>query len=439
VFAFAVLPMALAFDSGGTISTRIRVAPDGSLLDFHDSAMVEPWVQARPDSRVTARGALSLRMHPGTNLTAFEDADSAATVLPLSLRLTDAWLMARHERTHLKLGVQRIPWGVGTGISVVDTVNPWDLSNPTRFDQRLSVPAAQLVYARESVSAEFVTVPVFVPSLMPSSGVDLLAGGADLFDAESTGAGDLEINSMESRLSVPGTDVLSGSVAGRLRFSGARMDAALLWYHGIDSLPQVSGEVVLTGFQTDTGRVDVGVPMAYPEVDVGGLTVKGALFSDITGWVEVSVVLPSETSATASQSQLEALQRLGTIETVPDPLPVTVTQDGQPYFRWLTGVDRFLGPVYLNVQWLHGFPTERQQSELSDYGLVLIRYTVTPTVRLSVHGVSDGEGWLSGGEIALLYADNLELDLGVTLVGSSGTLGDFSGIGHGTLGATMVF
>ena len=70
---------------------------------------------------------------------------------------------------------------------------------------------------------------------------------------------------------------------------------------------------------------------------------------------------------------------LGTPDAVPDPLPVVDTQDGEPYLRWIVGAERLIGPVYLNLQWLHGFPTERCNDELKDYGLWLVHYNPIPS------------------------------------------------------------
>jgi hypothetical protein len=155
----------------------------------------------------------------------------------------------------------------------------------------------------------------------------------------------------------------------------------------------------------------------------------------------VAAVLPAATAATTSLAQLESLEKLGTIQEIPDPLPRTVTQDGAPYLKWLVGLDRFFGPVYLNIQWLHGFPTERQATELRDYVLLASRWGITPTLRLDATAASDAAGWIGGGGLTWLYADTVEFSAsGVYIGGQDGSsLAGFSGVRHGRMSAKMSF
>ena len=428
-------------EAGAALTTNLRLSPSGYWLDFRDGAVFSPWATARPDSRVRARGSLDFRLH---NLSAFDSIEGASSVdgtQPWSLRVRDARISARGEHLSVKLGAQRIAWGVATGISLVDNLNPWDLEDPTRFDRRLSTPGVHAVGSFGVISVEGAWMPFFVAGALPSSGVSLTASSEDVFDAEATGAGDVEIRDLETRVSMPGGAIWSGGFGGRLRWSASRADMALSWYHGRDTLLQVHGDVLLTGFQTDTNRVDVGVPLIFPVIDVGGVEVKGELFSGLSGWVEGAVVLPSYTAATTSLSQLESLEKLGTIDEIPDPLPTTVTQDGEPYLKWIVGLDRFFGPVYLNVQWLHGFPTERTQADLRDYALLAARWGITPTLRLDLTGASDAAGWLGGGGLTWLYADVIEFSAGGVFIGGEegSALAGFSGVSHGRFSAGMRF
>jgi hypothetical protein len=438
---------AVAAEEGGTVeagaglSTNLRLSPSGYWLDFRDTAVFSPWASARPGPRVRARGSVDFRLHNASVFDSIEGASSVDGTQPWSLRVRDAWISTRAEHLSVKVGAQRVAWGVGTGISLVDNLNPWDLEDPTRFDRRLSVPAVHAVSSFGAWSVEGAWMPFFVAGALPSSGVSLTAGSEDVFDTESTGAEGVEIRDLETRVSLPQGAIWNGGFGGRARWSSPWADLALSWFHGRDSLPQVHGDVLLTGFQTDTDRVDVGVPLIYPIVDVGGLEVKGELFSGTSGWAEVAVVLPTYTAASISLAQLESLEKLGTIDEIPDPLPVTVTQDGEPYLKWLVGLDRFFGPVYLNVQWLHGFPTERQQADLRDYALLAARWGITPITRLDLTGASDAAGWLGGVGLTRLVADTVELSAGGVLIGGAegSALAGFSGVSHARLSATMQF
>jgi hypothetical protein len=403
--------------------------------------MVAPWVEGRPNSAVRAKGSVELRLHGPTALSSLDDATDSARRQPWSLRVTDAWASATGDWLDVRVGVARVVWGVGQGVSVVDELNPWDLSNPTRLDQRLSAPMVDLTLHREAFSLQAVALPFFVPAALPVDTVALNAGADDLFEGATTGTGDITVGELDSRVTLPATTPSSATVGARLRWTGAPADLAISWIHGPDSLPQVAGEVILTGFQTDQGRVDVGVPLQFPVRDLVGASFRSDLPGDIGAWGEASLVLPERTVAVTSERQLEALASLGTIDAVPDPIPQTVTQDGAPYVRSLLGADRAFGPVRITAQWLRGFPTERQASDLRHYGLVAARWTVTPTVRFQVSGAVDpaGPGVLADAELGVLHADAAEFVVGVSHAdgAQASPLSGFRGISHARAGVKM--
>lgn len=422
------------------------------LLDFHDAAVLAPWVAARPAPAVAARGAVTLRLHGGTALPSEDGVEASGDpelLQPVSLRFVDAWVARRGERLDLSVGAQRVAWGVAPGLSVIDEVNPWDLSDPTVFDRRLSTVSAVGTLHRGAWSWQGVWAPWFVPAALPTGTIALMAGGEDLFNQDLGASDDTEIGDVSTRVTVPDASLGNGTLATRMRWAGPRVDLSLSWIHGRDSLPQVDGAVVLTGFQTNTDRVDVGIPVVYPWREVGGLSARGELGRGVVGAAELAVVLPERTSAAPSESQLVALERLGAIDAVPDPIPQTVTQDGAPYLRWIVGVEREIGPVYATAQWLRGFPTERQRSELRDYALLSARWT--PRDRLRVQAaVATGApelvgggaaGWLVDGELGVLVGDALDLEVGATAIGGAddSPLSGFAAASHLRVGGGLRF
>ncbi len=446
--ALLVAPAAAA-EAGATLSAVVRVGTTGCpagpttcpLRDFQDTAVLAPWIEAGDDARFAARGAVDLRLHGPTALASLDDADDPERLQAYSLRFRDVWVAAYGDHLDARLGVARVTWGVGQGVSVVDGLHAWDLSNPTRLDQRLSEPVLDLTAHRGAVSLQAVAAPFFVPAALPVEDVDLLAGAEDVFGAGSSGRGDLDIRSLETRVTLPDPSVSAGTVGARLRWTPEAFDLALSWIHGPDPLPQVDGEVVLTGFQTDADRVDVGIPLRFQMRDQGGVELRGTLPGDVTAWAEGALVRPSPAAATVSARQLEALERLGTLDEVPDPLPRTVTQDGQPYARGLAGLGRAFGPVRLSAQWLYGFPTERKRSELRHYALASARWTPAPAVRVEAAAAADvrGPGVLADLEVGVLHADTVELLVGAShAAGAAGTpLAGFAGVSHARIGARM--
>ncbi len=448
---------AVEVDGGGHVGSHLRLGLQGCgdgpwdcpLLDYGDTAVVGGWVRASLNDRAHARAELDLRLHHAVAAETMDEATDPMAVMGASWRLHEAVIDLRElglRALDLELGVQRLPWGVADGLHVVDRVNPWDLENPLALDARLPVPSARALLHKGSVQLEGVWVPMAWPAVLPRQGVELLPGAEDMVGEGSDFGATFEgvsINELEARIEPAERSLDNMGGAARLSWAAPRFDLAASYYHGRDSLPQADGEMIITGFQTSDSRVDVAVPLRYPVVDVVGLEARGELFAEIGGWVEAAVVFPERTVAKASRTQLESLERLGTIDEVPDPLPMVITQDGEPYPTWVLGVDRGFGRVYLNLQWLHGFPTERQRSELGDYASLAARITLSDTAILSLRALGDvrGAGVLGTADLELLHADAATVALGVAWVqavdGSS--LASFRGASQAHAGVTLEF
>jgi len=374
-------------------------------------------------------------------MSSLDDATDPVLLQSSSMRIQDAWVGMRGEILNISLGAERVSWGVADGFSVIDRINPWDLTDPTRFDQRLSVPLALLVLHRGAVQLDVVAVPFFQPAALPAASVDLTASADELFDADATGAGDVDVGTLETRLTMPDGGPEASTVGSRVRLTLPTVDLGLSWTHGPDSMPQVDGDISLVGLQTNQDRVDLAIPMRFPMVDIAGFELRTELPAEITAWAEVALVFPEKTVAKTNEWQLQALLDLGTISEIPDPLPQTVTQDGEPYLRWIGGMARHIGGVYLQAQWLRGFPTERKRSELGDYLLLGARWSVTPTVKLELGGVTDFAAYMTRAEIAWLVADNAELQLGAAWIDGEthSTLGAFQSASHVRSSIKMAF
>jgi hypothetical protein len=448
---------AVEVDGGGHVGSHVRLGLqdcgegpwDCPLLDYGDTAVMGGWVRASLNPRSHARVAVDLRLHHGVSAETVDEATEPHAVLGSSWRVQEAVIDLRElgfEALDLELGVQRVPWGSADGLHVVDRVNPLDLENPLALDARLPVPVARALLHRGSVQLEGVWVPVAWPAVLPRQGVELLPGAEEMV-GDGSDFGDtfdgVSINEVEARLEAPARTLDNMGGGGRLSWAAPRGDLALSYFHGRDSLPQADGEMILTGFQTSDSKVDVAIPLRFPVVDVVGLEARGELFADIGGWVEAALVFPERTVARASQAQLEALERLGTIDELPDPIPAVVTQDGEPYATWILGLDRGFGRLYLNLQWLHGFPTERQRADIGDYASLAARLTVSDTVLLHLRALGDvrGGGVMGVADLELLHADAATVVIGGAWVQAvdGSTLAAFRGTSQVHGGVTLEF
>lgn len=418
--------IAAAGEAGGTVAVNLHLgtatcegaAADCRWIDLQDLVVATGRFRETPSTGVNVLLSGELRLHPAIDAGEVADTERVDRIQPWTLEIPEAWIELEHvlaPAITLKLGQQRFAWGVALGMNPVDVVNPYDLRDPTRFDQRLGIPAVSARVRHEQASVELVYVPLFRPARMPAE-IDLLEDADELFDFSDVGGAELELGELETRTDLPDDRVGFQAFALRAALATPAADVALVGYYGRDSLPQVSGEARLVGFATDSDRVDVGIPVAYPVMGLAGVEVHAPLWWDVGGWIEGAVVFPERAAVTASRTQLEALVNLGALDEVPDPLPETEIQDGKPFGRWVVGVDRFIGRFALNAQWIHGLPTERRGDEVGDYAALGAIVTLSDPLQLRASGITDLQGWYVRGELAALHRDAATVVLGAVLV-----------------------
>lgn len=412
-------------------------------LDLQDLVVVGGRVDASPSPGVDARIAAIARLSPGVLAAEVDETEQAERIQPISLEVPEAWIGLDEvlvPALRLRVGQQRFAWGTGLGVNPIDVVNPYDLRDPTRFDQRLGVPAVSARVHHQQAAVEAVWLPLFRPARMPAE-VDLLGDADTLFDFSDVGGADVQLGELETRTDMP--DARFGFSGGAVRASVAAplLDVAVVGFYGRDTLPQVGGSAVLIGFAADEDRVDVGIPVVYPRMGLVGAELRAPLWWDVGAWAEGAVVFPERVAVTASRGQLEGLVDLGVLDAVPDPLPRTVVQDGKPYGRWVAGIDRFFGPVSVNLQWVHGLPTERRAREVRDYAAVAVLWTVSDPVQVRASVVTDARGVLASGQIAALHRDAATLTLGFTWVSGpdASALGQLEGLANASAGVEVAF
>ncbi len=451
---------------GGHVSTELQAGLDGCFgdgdcryLDLRNTNVVGLRIQATLGQKVAVLGAVDLVNHNRPEIQTLDDLAEVERIQPVSLRIEDAYVELYGvglKRLDLRIGAQRVRWGTGDGINPTDRFNPLDLQDPTRFDRRLTTLALLATYQAGKVRFEVAAAPLFVPAALPMRELDFLeaaistTAAGDGFDLdEYSGSGEpIELRTMDTSVALPETTLANTAVGARILWEGTTGDLGVSYFHGRDSLPQGDGEVLLTGFATDASRVDVKVPLAYPGVDVIGIEGRIGPFGDFSAWAEAAVVFPERTELMASRWQLEALQALGTLDEVPDPLPTQATQDGEVYVQAIAGGDlSFPFGLYLNLQYLRGFPTERQRADQGNFVLGTIRYTfpggnVVLANEAALEIRDDAAvGFMVAPRLSVMFADAVDLGLGLVWLGGqeSSHFDTYSSLSHLKLSASAEF
>ena len=295
----------------------------------------------------------------------------------------------------LRIGQQKVQFGVGDQFNPTNTFNPNDVEDVLLFGDQMANIMLRADYALGNWTATGVAIPVFKPSLIPSTGPLALASISRLpfYEEElrwrihseadlgkqlgyPTVIGDVKIQQPEPSLENMQYGFNIGGFVGM-------HDVALSYYNGFADVPiAVASHTTQTTDPRCRGRFEQqciegellnNVTLTYPEIQVIGYNMSGevnpfALFSDklapLGYRAEVAVVFPKAYQTTLTQDTINfglLSQPAGeydyALETPGGERPVVL--DDTPYGKWVLGLDYTLGSaVYLNAQWVHGMLDE---------------------------------------------------------------------------------
>ncbi len=294
----------------------------------------------------------------------------------------------------LRVGQQKIQWGVGDQFNPTNNLNSDDLEDPLLFGDQLGNLMVRLDYTPvPAVSLSAVAVPVFQPALLPGTG-DVALG---LVDRVPVSEGELrrklvaEAQLVDELLDIP--TVVSG-VNGRLpantldnmqwqvraAFLLGMHDVALSWYDGRFDFPVAVGNHTTFVEREEcnpanpdeciAGKLLTEATVAYPKMRVAGLNATGEI--NPLGWMgeafkpfgyrlEFAAIFPETVTMAVTNDELALpiyTQEAGEYDYgLGGRRPVT--SPGDPFFKWTAGLDYTLGrAVYVNAQWVHGMPDE---------------------------------------------------------------------------------
>lgn len=289
------------------------------------------------------------------------------------------------ENIDLKLGKQRIAWGAADKINPTDNLNPDDFSDFFGFEEKIPNWAAKATYYLDDFNLVGVWVPFMEPVLLPR-------GGATTFFGEDAYS-----------LETPGRQIENGMFAIKLSGFMFNSDFSFSYFRGWDDLPLEIGrdtnDKLIAGFSKLQA---VGMDFATEYRSVGY-------------WAEGAVFFPEEIKSKGD----------------------TILSN-DPYFPLVVGVDyTFKSGIYLNAQYVHGFPTERGRSYLHDYLVMrLEKKFLNDELNISIGGAVETPNLDEAGEkigagffpeIEYSPVDNLTFALGAYILGgkSSTLLGAY--------------
>jgi hypothetical protein len=298
----------------------------------------------------------------------------------------------------LRVGQQVIAWGVGDQFNPTNNLSPDDLRDRLLFGKLAGNFMVRVDYwLAEDLSVTGVVVPIFKPALLPRSApigigaVDRLPFASDFLrwrvEAEQAASATLGVPTVVEAAVPNLPDPTLDNMAETLRIAGSLggQDIALSYYRGRTDFPVPYANHTRydpTQAQCDPndssrcvkGLLETTVQLGYPHMQVFGLNVAGEIPLD---WIsdgarglgyrlEAAVILPQQATIALTNDALPIpgapAQPAGEYDydgdgTPGGPHPVVV--DDQAFAKWAAGLDYTFGEhVYVNAQWVHGFPDE---------------------------------------------------------------------------------
>lgn len=272
------------------------------------------------------------------------------TLSPVSLSLREAYLDLYDfiwENLDLRIGRQRIPWGTGDMINPTDNLNPKDLEDMMDFGRHLSSDAIQATYYLGDFSVTGVYIPVFAPALLP-------ADQWSTPDPVSFSPG-IQIAEVREKISLPENKLREGIIGIKLSHYLFGYDLSLSYLYGRDDLPVVGKVAFVNPEMSDSGfKIDMEMELIYPRIQVLGFDLAGAVGA-VGVWGEAAIFYPEKVKTVIDLTNLGKLNQ---------ELPIF----SDSYVKYLVGMDyTFKNGLYLNNQYAHGFPQEREIKKLEDY------------------------------------------------------------------------
>lgn len=315
----------------------------------------------------------------------------------------------------LRIGKQRIAWGVADRFNPTDNINPDDLEDIFDFGKHIATTSLSSKIYFGDYTFSFIFQPVFTTAKMP------YPEWASAFSEPMTLPAPLILVGYTDNIVLPENKLnKTSSIAVKVAKTFFDFDFSLSYFKGRDDFPLVN-YVKLSPADTATPTlVKADISMIYPEIQVIGFDMAGQI-GLIGVWAENALFLPEKVALT------QDLTGLGLGKTGASAL------SDAPYLKFVLGSDyTFNNGVYVNLQYIHGFINERGRDNLEDYIMFGLeknyfggKLNIKPlTIAAEVKNFADLKN-----NYALIYSpmlvykpyDNIEINLGGMLLGGKET------------------
>jgi len=382
----------------GSIQTDNRFYLDNGNIDYNQNTFSLKFEYGSDNYHLFANPELKLTGVP--DIDELSCLQSSENIFPKSLYLNEAYLDIYEfiiQNLDVRIGKQIIVWGKADKINPTSNICPDDFSDIFRFGEKLGVNSLLLNLYISDFTLNMVYVPVFTPSLLPGGGIAEMAG--------------ISLGKNNYIQEPQNTIGKSSQLGVKFNWFIFNYDFSLSYYYGRSTLP-----VIYKVDYSSTGSID-STHSKFPKLQVIGFDFSGSLFN-MGLWGEAGLFIPEEviTSLYIDKTKISEEK----------------TIKNKAYLRYIAGTDyTFTNGLYYNLQFVHGFDTEMGKDNLNDYLIGRIeksflndKIKILPVTLILTTNDWDNIGENYGicyiPEIQYFPYDNLELDLGVSILGGKG-------------------
>ncbi len=389
------------------INKQVSLENGGAYLNHKNMNIFTLKARASLSPNAFAYGEFRLKNIGFPDVSGLDDLSDKSKIEPWTLELREAYIELfsfLFDDLDLKIGKQRISWGTADIMNPTDNLNPEDLEDPLNFREKLGVNSLKLTYYPGDFTITAVVIPVFVPAVFP-------AGFFEIQDPSQFQLPQgLSIGNMTDEINLPSERIRNSIGAVKIARNILGFDMSVSYYKGRYDIP-ILNRIDLS--PVNATKVDVGVSLKYPKMQVVGFDLAGAI-GDVGIWAEFGLFIPEKIELETYFSG-ELYQK----ETVLD----------KPYLKYVIGIDyTFKGGFYVNIQYIRGFFTERGKYNLGDYlfGKIENKF-LNDKLKISVGGAIDltdidNLGFMPSMELSYMPTDNTEIIIGaIILEGKEGT------------------
>lgn len=330
-------------------------------------------------------------------------------ITPVDIDLREAYINIYgfiNKHLDLRIGRQRIAWGVADKLNPTDNLNPNDFEDIWDFGRHLASNSIQVTYYLKDLSINGVFIPNFTPAVLPRKNRQLLLINPQLPA--------MNYQNLSATIILPTNKLRECAIYGtKLSKTILGYDFSLSYVYGRYDLPILQK---MTFTLADTlGTVNLLNEYVYPRTQILGFDIAGAI-KEVGIWTEGAMYWPEKIFLKTDMTALG----FGCFD--------TLILDNRPYFRCVVGLDyTFSNGIYINLQYLHGFVTERGKNNLHDYIMLGIDWKMFQD-KLKINPFNGGveiKKWpdfknnyaiVIAPEINYKPFDNTELTLGVRYI-----------------------